>query len=41
MDRIRNPANQLSLVVYPIIYKVFVPVHPNGGFIAGFLKHQF
>ena len=35
----RNPANQLRLVVSPIIYKVFV--HPNGGFsTAGFLNHQ-
>ena len=33
----RNPAgNQLSLVVYPIIYRRFI--HPR--WLAGFLKHQ-
>ena len=31
----RNPATQLSLVVYPIIYKV---LYTPGG--AGFLNHQ-
>ena len=30
-----NPANQLRLVVYPIVYKVLYI--PDG---AGFLKHQ-
>ena len=34
----RNPANQLRLVVYPIIYRVF---HiPGVFFFAGFLNHQ-
>jgi len=35
MEEIRRE-NQLSLVVYPMIYKVlYIP----GGFLAGFLKH--
>ena len=33
-----NPANQLRLVAYPIIYRVFAP--SQGGFLAGFLNHQ-
>ena len=33
----QTPANQLRLVVYPIIYRVlYIP----GGFLAGFLNHQ-
>jgi len=35
----RNPADQLRLVVYPIIYKVLQCfTHPGGG--LGFLNHQ-
>ena len=33
----RNSANNLSLVVYFFIYRVFI--HPNGGSL-GFLNHQ-
>ncbi len=33
-----NPASQLRLVVYPIIYKVLAP--SQVGFLAGFLNHQ-
>ena len=33
----RNPANQLRLVVYPIIYKVFAPFQVV---FTGFLNHQ-
>ena len=33
----RNPANQLMLVLYPIVHRgLYIP----GGFLAGFLKHQ-
>ena len=34
---LEKPANKLRLVVlyYPIMYMVFL--HPNGGFLAGFL----
>ena len=31
--RFRNPANQLRLIVFPIIYRVF---YISGGFLAGF-----
>ena len=34
---VRNPANQLRLVVYPIIYRGFI--HSTGGYL-GFLKHH-
>ena len=34
----RNPANQLRLAVFPMIYRVVM--HPRWVVIAGFLKHQ-
>ena len=33
-----NPANQLRLILYPIIYSAFSTI--PGGFLAGFLNHQ-
>ena len=37
----RNPANQLRLAVYSIIYKFYKVLTPSpGGLITGFLKHQ-